>query len=286
MHMPPDRSRNGPRSHTKDPSATIASGIDTARAGTSRTEILGVPVDAVDRATAVDLTIERAMTGTPGAYVCLTNVYTIVQAPKIRGLSDACASAFLSVPDGMPLVWILKRRGRERVQKVTGIEHMPLLAQQGLPSGLKHFFLGGLPGVAEAAGAGLAQRVPGANIVGSYSPPMGDPATWDLSELRSQLAQVRPDIMWVGLGAPKQELWMANVAGSLDVPVMVGVGAAFDFLAGTKRAAPRFMSDIGLEWLFRLLSEPRRLWHRYLVGNSRFVWMLLRDRAQDGVRPR
>ena len=92
------------------------------------------------------------------------------------------------------------------------------------------------------------------------------------------LRAVRPHIMWVGLGAPKQELWMASVAGSLDVPIMIGVGAAFDFLAGTKRAAPRVMSRLGLEWLFRLASEPTRLWRRYLVGNSTFLWLLARER--------
>ena len=241
--------------------------------------VLDVRVDAVDRATAVEIIVDRALRGDKGAYVCLTNVHTVVEAQKDHDLRDACGSAFLSVPDGAPLVWILRRRGRGPVQKVTGIEHMPLVAESGKASGLRHFFFGGAPGVAEAAARGLEERVPGTLVVGAYAPPFGDPGTWDLSGLEAELAEKKPHIMWVGLGAPKQECWMRSVAGALDVPVMVGVGAAFDFLAGTKRAAPRFMSDAGLEWLFRLMSEPRRLWQRYLVGNSKFLWLLVRKKG-------
>jgi N-acetylglucosaminyldiphosphoundecaprenol N-acetyl-beta-D-mannosaminyltransferase len=247
----------------------------------SRDDVLDVRVDAVDRATAVELIIKRARRGDKGAYVCLTNVHAVVEAQRDSALREACDSAFLSVPDGMPLVWILRHRGRRPVEKVTGIEHMPLVAQAGRSVDLRHFFFGGAPGVAKAAARGLEARVPGTQVVGAYSPPFGDPETWDLGELQAELADKKPHIMWVGLGAPKQERWMASVAGTLDVPMMVGVGAAFDFLAGTKRAAPRVMSDIGLEWLFRFASEPKRLWQRYLVGNSRFLWMLVRNGSRE-----
>ena len=245
--------------------------------GPARTRVLGYPVDAVSRKMAVDLVIARSQAGHNGSFVCLTNVHTTVESQHDSELKEACEAAFLSVPDGMPLVWILHRRGFRHVEKVTGIEYIPQVAEIGRASGLRHFFLGGAPGVATAAAEKLCDLVPGIQVVGSFSPPYGPPESWDLEPLREQLREQRPHIVWVGLGAPKQERWMAAVSATLQVPMMVGVGAAFDFLAGTKRPAPRFMSRMGLEWLFRLVAEPRRLWHRYVIGNSRFVWLLTTD---------
>ncbi len=242
-----------------------------------RERILGQAVDAVNRESAVELVVERALQEQCGAYVCLTNVHTTVEAQRSEDVRAASETAFLSVPDGMPLVWVLRRRGHRDTQKVTGIEYMPEVAAAGLRHGIRHFFFGGGAGVAEAAARGLKLRVPETEIVGAYSPPYGPHEEWVLDDLRHQLQERRPHIMWIGLGAPKQEMWMASVAGTLDVPIMVGVGAAFDFLAGTKRAAPRFLSDLGFEWLFRLLTEPRRLWRRYLLGNSEFLWLLSRE---------
>jgi len=256
----------------------------TAR-GTARS-ILGQRVDAVSQRDAVNLVLDRAQVREPGAYVCLTNVHTTVESQSDPGLRAAVDSAFLSVPDGMPLVWILRHRGDRRVEKVTGIEYIPRVAAAGRALGLRHFFFGGHPGIAEAAAKELTARVPGTEVVGVCPPPFGPPESWDLAELRSLLQETRPHVMWVGLGAPKQELWMASLAGELDVPIMVGVGAAFDFLAGVKRTAPRVLSRLGLEWLFRLLSEPRRLWRRYIVGNTTFAWLLLRETVRPGGRSR
>jgi N-acetylglucosaminyldiphosphoundecaprenol N-acetyl-beta-D-mannosaminyltransferase len=188
---------------------------------------------------------------------------------------DGC---FLSVPDGMPLTWILRRRGHVDTEKVTGIEFIPLVGSTGLDVGLRHFFYGGAPGVAVQAGLRLENLVPAAHVVGAASPPFAEThGGWAVGDLERELRRTRPHVLWVGLGAPKQELWMAHVAGTLSVPVMVGVGAAFDYLAGTKRAAPTFLRHIGLEWAFRLAVEPRRLWRRYVLGNTRFAWMLARD---------
>ena len=249
----------------------------TIVAGVHRERVLGNPVHAVSRPDAIRLVLERVRESSPGAFVCLTNAHTAVESRRSGPLRDAAERAFLSVPDGMPLVWVLRRRGHRTTQKVTGIEFMPAVAAAGIGSGLRHYLYGGAPGVAEAAALSLRTMVPGAQVVGASTPPVSERADWSLDDLRASIAETQPDILWVGLGAPKQEIWMARVAGSLDVPVMVGVGAAFDFLAGTKRAAPRFLSDIGLEWLFRLLSEPRRLARRYVAGNSLFVYFLARD---------
>lgn len=254
----------------------------------TRQVILGLPVDVVDRASAVLPVLERAQRPEPGAFVCLANVNTIVESQRSDALRSACESAFLSVPDGMPLVWILRRRGHSDVDKIAGIEYITAVAAAGREYGIRHFLFGGGAGVADAAARGLREKVPGVAVVGTYTPPYGPPDSWSLTGLHETLRKEQPHIMWVGLGAPKQEIWMARVAGRLGVPVMVGVGAAFDFLAGTKPPAPRILSPLGLEWLFRLISEPGRLWRRYLVGNPYFAYLLAREaivRRMEGMRP-
>jgi len=247
-----------------------------------REAILSYPVDPVSKDQAVRAVIERALEGAPGAYVCLTNAHTTVESQRLPALRKAAEGAFLSVPDGVPLRWILRHRGYSSTEKVTGIEYMPLVAAAGRDVGLRHYFYGGGPGVAEAAGRGLARLVPGTTVVGATSPPFATIEDWPIEELSEELRRSRPHVLWVGLGAPKQELWMAKMAHTLDVPVMIGVGAGFDFLAGTKRACPPYLRHIGLEWAFRLLAEPRRLWRRYLLGNSRFVYLLTREALAKG----
>lgn len=248
-------------------------------AGSSE-EIAGVRVDPVSMEEAVEAVVESARTRLPrGDYVTLTNAYSVVESQRSPELKDAIERSFLSVPDGSPLVWMMRHRGYSSCEKVTGIEYIPPVARAGLEHGLRHFFFGGAPGVAEAAAKKLTELVPGTQIAGTYCPPFDPNGEWDLNEINNLLVTTQANIMWVGVGAPKQELWMAKVSGRIQVPVMLGVGAAFDFLAGTKPAAPRFMSRLGLEWLFRLLSEPRRLWKRYLVGNSKFIGLSLKDLA-------
>ena len=240
--------------------------------------ILGLAVHPVNKVRAVEAAVKRALDPEPGAYVCLTNVHTTVESQHSAVLREAVDKAFLSVPDGMPLVWILKRRGHGRTEQVAGIEYVPMVARAGLEPGLRHFFYGGAPGIAGRAGRRLEQLVPGVQIVGSASPPFTPTGQWPVDDLHRELRRTKPHILWVGLGAPKQELWMSRMAGQLEVPVMVGVGAVFDYLAGTKPAAPTILRRVGLDWLFRLAVEPRRLWRRYLLGNSSFVWLLARER--------
>jgi N-acetylglucosaminyldiphosphoundecaprenol N-acetyl-beta-D-mannosaminyltransferase len=242
--------------------------------------VIGQRVDPVTKAQAADAVVRRALGDEPGAYVCLTNVHTTVESQHSAELRAAVDDAFLSVPDGMPLTWILRRRGHIETEKVTGIEFIPLVASGGLGADLRHFFYGGAPGVAVRAGLRLGQMVPGVHVVGAAAPPFGDTPGWAKEELRDEVRRTRPHVLWVGLGAPKQELWMAQMAGELDVPIMIGVGAAFDYIAGSKPHAPTYLRHVGLEWLFRLAIEPRRLWRRYLVGNSTFVYLVVRDALQ------
>lgn len=247
--------------------------------------ILGHRVDPISRAHAADSVVERALAGDPGAYVCLTNVHTTVASQRSPALRKAVDDAFLSVPDGMPLIWILRRRGHLETEKVTGIEFIPMVASRGLDLGLRHFFYGGAPGVAVRAGLRLEDLVPGVHVVGAASPPFAQTHVGLATEgLERELRRTEPHVMWVGLGAPKQDLWMAHIAETLRVPVLIGVGAAFDYLAGTKPPAPAFLRHIGLEWLFRFAVEPKRLWRRYLIGNSTFVYLVMRERLSHPAR--
>jgi N-acetylglucosaminyldiphosphoundecaprenol N-acetyl-beta-D-mannosaminyltransferase len=248
-----------------------------------RERILDHPVHPVTKAQAARAVVQRALEGDPGAYVCLTNVHTTVESRRLPELRAAAESAFLSVPDGMPLVWILRRRGYPRTEKVTGIEYMPLVASVGRSAHVRHFIYGGAPGVAERAARRLERLVPGADVVGATSPPYAPVEGLPDEALREEIERTRPHILWVGLGAPKQELWMARVSNQLGVPVMIGVGAAIDYLAETKPTAPTLLRHVGLEWAFRLAAEPRRLWRRYLFGNASFVWLLARERFSSST---
>jgi N-acetylglucosaminyldiphosphoundecaprenol N-acetyl-beta-D-mannosaminyltransferase len=244
--------------------------------------ILGQRVDPVSRVEAADVVVERALEGTPGAYVCLTNVHTTVESQRSPALRRAAEGAFLSVPDGMPLVWILRRRGHVRTEKVTGIEYIPLVASAGRDEQVRHFFYGGAPGVAERAGRRLEGLVPGVQVVGAKSPPYVPLEALSAEDLEEELRRTKPHILWVGLGAPKQELWMARMSRELDVPMMIGIGAGIDYLAEAKPAAPTLIRHVGLEWAFRLAVEPNRLWRRYLFGNASFAWLLARERFGSG----
>jgi N-acetylglucosaminyldiphosphoundecaprenol N-acetyl-beta-D-mannosaminyltransferase len=247
--------------------------------------VIGQRVDPVTKAQAADAVVRRALTSQPGAYVCLTNVHSTVESQRSAELRAAVDDAFLSVPDGMPLAWILRHRGHVETEKVTGIEFIPLVASRGLEMELRHFFYGGAPGVAVRAGLRLERLIPGVRVVGAAAPPFRDTPGWANEELRDEVRRTRPHVLWVGLGAPKQELWMTQMAGELDVPIMIGVGAAFDYLAGSKPHAPTYLRHVGLEWLFRLAVEPRRLWRRYLVGNVTFLWLLAREGLEGPSRP-
>jgi N-acetylglucosaminyldiphosphoundecaprenol N-acetyl-beta-D-mannosaminyltransferase len=263
---------------------TRAASGEPVFAGAPVERILGLPVHPVSKTQAVEAVVRRCRVRQPGAYVCLTNAHTTVESQSSPTLRAAVESAFLSVPDGMPLAWILRRRGYPHTEKVTGIEYMPMVASAGLDAGLRHFLYGGRPGVADGAGRKLKQLVPGVEIVGTETPPFASIEEWPVDSLRRELHRTKPHILWVGLGAPKQEMWMGAMSELLDVPVMVGVGAAFDYLAGTIQPAPRSLRHMGLEWLFRLAVEPKRLWRRYLVGNSTFIYLVLRDELSHLVR--
>jgi N-acetylglucosaminyldiphosphoundecaprenol N-acetyl-beta-D-mannosaminyltransferase len=190
----------------------------------------------------------------------------------------------MSTPDGRPLMWILRWRGHEGVTQVCGPELLPKYIDHSQRRGSRHFFYGGSAGVADRLAKNLAERFPAAQIAGTLAPPFA--SVEELCDQRTvdEINATHADVVWVGLSTPKQDLWMARMRPVLEAPVLIGVGAAFDFTAGTLRRAPRWMTVLGVEWVYRLYREPRRLWRRYLRTNPAFVWALVRERFSGTSR--
>ncbi len=175
----------------------------------------------------------------------------------------------------MPTVWLGHLRGFKQMTRVYGPDYMVNLCQRSVDAGYRHFLYGGKPGVAEELRGVLMRRFPGLQIVGTYTPPFRPLNQAEEDALRSQLEEAKADILWCGLSTPKQERFMATYEGKFPVKLMVGVGAAFDLLSGNLKEAPGWMKRSGLQWLYRLMMEPRRLWRRYLANNPRFIWLTM-----------
>jgi N-acetylglucosaminyldiphosphoundecaprenol N-acetyl-beta-D-mannosaminyltransferase len=230
--------------------------------GDDRTDILGVQVSAINLADAVE-TIERWIREGSRNYVCVTGVHGVMESRSDERLRDIHNRAGLVTPDGMPLVWILRLLGKRRTERIYGPDLLRKLTATSALRGDRQFYYGGADGVAEKLKQALTTAYPGLQVAGTLCPPFRQLTREEDDAVVDAINAARPDIVWVGLSTPKQERWMASHLGRIDAPVMIGVGAAFDFLAGTKRQAPLWMQRNGLEWLFRLCSEPGRLWRRY-----------------------
>jgi N-acetylglucosaminyldiphosphoundecaprenol N-acetyl-beta-D-mannosaminyltransferase len=228
---------------------------------------MGVDLVAADPAAATEAIVARAAGG-DGGYACFCNVHVIVTARAESSLRNALDGAWAVFADGAPVAWLQRRLGAGGARRVAGPDLMPAVIDRGCPRSIGHFLFGSTPEVLDALETNLAQRFPEARIVGSYAPPPG-------TELeRASIARIRstrPDVVWCGLGAPRQEIWMARFARELRPALLLGVGAAFDFQAGARSRAPAWMRDGGLEWAHRLVNEPRRLTGRYVTSNTRFL---------------
>jgi N-acetylglucosaminyldiphosphoundecaprenol N-acetyl-beta-D-mannosaminyltransferase len=237
-------------------------------------DILGTPVSAIDMPLALE-TMRGAIAADERVYITVANVHSVMTSYRDARLRAIHAGARLVTPDGMPLVWVCHWRGYREVSRVYGPDLL-LAVCESLPDA-RHFFYGGAPGVAAQLVARLRARFPGLQVAGIYSPAFREAAAAEDPAIIDHINAQAPDIIWVGLGNPKQEIWMADHRAALTAPVIVGVGAAFDFHAGVKRQAPRWMMRLGLEWLFRLMSEPRRLWRRYLINNPQFIVLMIKE---------
>jgi N-acetylglucosaminyldiphosphoundecaprenol N-acetyl-beta-D-mannosaminyltransferase len=237
--------------------------------------IVGMRVDATSYSHAAEEILRWARLG-ESRYVCVATVNNVIEARDDPGYGAVMEGADLVTPDGMPLVWGLRLLGVPSATRVYGPDLTPAVCEQAAEQGIPVGFYGGAEDVLRELTANLSRRFHGLRIVYQFSPPFR-PSTPD-EERRTidDLDRSGARILFVGLGAPKQERWMAAHRGKVNA-VMLGVGAAFDFLAGNKRQAPRLLQNLGLEWLYRLLHEPRRLWKRYLLRNPKFVALFVAE---------
>ena len=236
-------------------------------------DVLGVDVSAINMNGALDLSERWIATG-KSAYVCMTGVHGVMEAQSNEDLRGVLNAALINAPDGMPMSWVGWLQGYRRMDRVYGPDFMANLCKISVSKGYRHYLYGGQPGVAEELKAALHKRFPGLRVVGTYTPPFRSLTRDEEASLLEDVWNAKPDILWVGLSTPKQECFMAEYVDRLRVPLLVGVGAAFDFHTGRIEEAPGWMKRTGFQWLHRLLQDPGRLWKRYLRNNPAFVWRI------------
>jgi N-acetylglucosaminyldiphosphoundecaprenol N-acetyl-beta-D-mannosaminyltransferase len=232
--------------------------------------VLGVEYYVGDLRSATATVLRRVRNG-GGGYSCLCGVHGIVTAQHSDSMMDALTDAWLNFPDGAPVAWLMRRFGAGEARRIAGPDLMPLVIEAGQEAGIRHFLFGSTPDVLARLERRLVERYPRAIIAGSISPPFRDLSDDENARVAERIVASGADIVWVGLGLPKQDEWLNRSAALFAPAVGLGVGAAFDFLAGAKPRAPQWVQDAGLEWMHRLLSEPRRLARRYAVTNTEFV---------------
>ncbi len=238
-----------------------------------RVNVLGVGVHALNLTSAVEI-LRRAVADRAKGYVCVTGVHGVTEAQSDPEFRSILNHALLNTPDGMPMVWAGHSAGFHDMQRVYGPDLLIEICRASETTGWRHFFYGGAPGTAEALAAALQKQFPRLEIAGTHTPPFRPLTAEELEQLQAQVAAARPDFFWVGLSTPKQERFMAAHLALLDVPVMLGIGAAFDLVSGKVKQAPRWIQRSGFEWLYRLIQEPRRLAGRYLKNNPLFLYRL------------
>lgn len=235
--------------------------------------ILGVRVHAIDMKTALDY-INQAIAAHLCTYICCTPAHAIMSCYDQPDLRQVYNHSGLSTPDGMAVVWLLRLRGLNETKRVYGPDLIHAVCEFGLANGWRHFFWGGAPGVPQQVADALSCRYPGLQVVGSESPPFRELTDEENRLLHERIRLSGAHILWVAIGSPRQERWMAENSPMLPGVTLIGVGAAFDFISGAKRQAPRWVQRVGMEWFFRWLTEPARLFRRYMVGYPRFVFLV------------
>jgi len=265
----PPRSQPGASNVAPAPAASSAPVHRAERV--PRVNVAGVGISALSLDSATDA-IARAVATRSKGYICVTGVHGVIEAQSDPEFRQILNRSFLTTPDGMPTVWMGKLQGARHMTRVYGPDLMLRVCEWSVGAGCSHFLYGGAPGVARELRSRLVARFPGLRVAGLFEPPFRALNPEEEAQLIREVNSVRPDLFWVGLSTPKQERFMAQYLPRLETTLMLGVGAAFDFHAGRVRQAPRWMQRSGLEWLFRLGCEPRRLWKRYLRNNPLFLW--------------
>lgn len=232
--------------------------------------MLGVEYFIGDLDSATATVLERVASGR-GGYSCLCGVHGIVTAQHSELLMEALHGAWMNFPDGAPVAWLMRRMGAERARRVAGPDLMPRVIEAGQDMGLRHYLYGSTPEVLERLEQRLLERYPRALMAGRMSPPFRELTDEEHDRIAAEISESGADVVWVGLGLPKQDEWLRRNAPLIAPAVGLGVGAAFDFLSETKPRAPEWARDVGLEWLHRLMTEPRRLARRYAATNTEFL---------------
>lgn len=239
-----------------------------------KVDFAGIPVHILTSASLAESIGELVQSGRTAQLVFTLNAEGLYRAKEDPTYAEALLAADLIHADGMPIVWFSPLFGARLPEKLTTTDVVHPIASLAAEQGYSFYLLGGRPGVAEEAAAALKAQYAGLNIVGMHH------GYLDADEpVIEEINRMRPDVLWVGLGRPKQELWAVRYRERLQVPVIKTCGGLFDFISGRVRRGPRWMTDNGLEWLYRLVVEPRRLWRRYLIGNAKFLWYVLRYKA-------
>ena len=244
-----------------------------------RINICGVKIDRYNFDQVLEQIVDRILTGRPPAYVVTPNAMHIIGLQNDPLFQEIYRQAFLVVPDGVSLLWAAQFLNTPLNGRVNGTDLFERLCGVAARRGFKVFLLGGRAGAADAARAILEARYPDLKIVGTYCPPYGfETQSAELVSINARIEAVKPDLLFVGLGAPKQEKWIAANYQELSVPISVGIGVSFELVANMVGRAPVWMQKTGLEWLFRLIVEPSRLWKRYIIGNPLFILLVLKQR--------
>ncbi|MBU1862629.1 MAG: WecB/TagA/CpsF family glycosyltransferase [Candidatus Omnitrophica bacterium] len=249
----------------------------------TKVDILGTRICVLTMEKTINLIETFIQTG-GHHYVCICPVSTIVACKQDDELRTIVNTADLATPDGMPLVWLIRLKTNEKVDRVYGPDLMVDFMNATNTKKYSHFFFGGKQDVPEKMAKKFTNMFSGLRIAGCYSPPFRSLSNEEENKEIEMINNATPDIVWVGIGSPKQEKWMKKNVSKLNAAVIIGVGAAFDFHSGVKKQAPLWLRNIGMEWFFRLLTEPLRLWRRYLVGNTLFVYWLIKEQFKKNRR--
>ena len=232
--------------------------------------ILGVDIAAIDMEWLLEFTKDN-ITNLSGDYMCVSNVHTTVTAFEDKEYRAVQNGGIMAIPDGGPLSSTGKRRGHKKMSRTTGPSYMGEVFKISVQYGWKHYFYGSKQETLDKLKSELEKNYQGIEIVGMYSPPFRPLTEEEDREVVENINRAKPDFLWIGLGAPKQELWMAVHQGKVE-SFMVGVGAGFDYYAGNIERAPHWMQKINMEWFYRLIQDPKRLFSRYMKTNSKYIW--------------
>lgn len=236
----------------------------------SRCNILGVNIAAINMTWLVDF-LNKNINQLKGEYVCVSNVHTTVMSLDDKKYCDIQNKAVIAIPDGGPLSSVGRKRGYSDMERTTGPNLMEEIFKLSAEKGYKHYFYGSTQETLDKLKSELLKLYPGIQIIGMYSPPFRDITDDEDNQITQTINETNPDFVWVGLGAPKQEIWMAKHKDKIN-GLMVGVGAGFDYFAGNISRSPMWMQKSNLEWVYRLIQDPKRLFKRYLITNSKFIW--------------